>query len=314
MNITQIEKTVRVNDQSQVAPPRQYGTNFVTSKDGTSIGYRQYGHGPAVVLVQGMMGTAHNFDQIATLLADTFTVFVPDRRGRGLSRDTGKDYGIQKEVEDLDALLSQTGAHNVFGLSAGAIVALQAALTLSDIHKLAIFEPPLFINGTLPNAQIARYEKEMTQGKRAAALVTAMQAGQFGPPLLNRMPRWLLEAFVNRILKIEEKNGSGDYASMKELAFTLHNDFHLVSTMSDKLANFSAVRTKVLLLGGGKSPAYFKTALESLEKVLPNFKRVTFPELGHGAAWNYDSQRNPDGRPEAVAQELLQFFAEPIKP
>jgi pimeloyl-ACP methyl ester carboxylesterase len=140
-----------------------------------------------------MMGTAHNFDQLAATLAGTFTVFVPDRRGRGLSRDAGKDYSIQKEVDDLDALLSQTGSHNIFGLSAGAIIALQASLTLSAIHKLAIFEPPLFINGTLPTAQIARHEKEMAQGKVAAALVTAMRAGQFGPPALKFMPRWLLE-------------------------------------------------------------------------------------------------------------------------
>jgi pimeloyl-ACP methyl ester carboxylesterase len=308
MNIPQSKKTYQVNDQSKVAPRKQYVINFVTSKDGTLIGYRQYGHGPGLVLMQGMMGTAHNFDQLAVVLADTFTVFVPDRRGRGLSGDAGKDYSIEKEVEDLDALLTQTGAHHIFGLSAGAIVSLQAALTLSAIHKLAIFEPPLFINGTLPTAQMARYEKEMAQGKIAAALVTAMRAGKFGPPILNVMPRWLLESFVNRIIKIEEKNGSGEYASMKDLAFTLHNDFQLVSAMSDKLENFSAIHTHVLLLGGGKSPAYFKTAVDALEKVLPNVKRIEFPELGHAAAWNYDSQRNPDGQPEVVAQELQQFF------
>jgi hypothetical protein len=99
---------------------------------------------------------------------------------------------------------------------------------------------------------------------------------------------------------------------MKELAFTLHNDFQLVSAMSDKLENFRPVRKKVLLLGGGKSPAYFKTALNALERVLPNAKRIEFSGLGHSAAWNYDPQRNPDGRPEVVAQELRRFFAEPL--
>lgn len=302
-------KNTNVKNRSTVAMREHYPTGFVTSKDGTSIGYRQYGHGPGLVLVQGAMGTAHNFHQLAGTLANAFTVFVPDRRGRGLSSNAGKDYSIQKEVEDLDTLLTKTDTHNVFGLSSGAIISLQAALTLSAIHKLAIFEPPLFINGTLPTALVARYEREIAQGQVAAALITGMQAGKFGPPIFNIMPRWLLESFVNRIMKIEGKEGPGDYASMRELASTLRNDFQLVGAMSDKLENFSAVHTKVLLLGGSRSPAYLKTALGALEKVLPNARRIELPGLGHAAAWNYDSQRNPDGRPEVVAQELRRFFA-----
>jgi hypothetical protein len=35
-----------------------FTTGTVTSRDGTKIGYRQSGHGPGIVLVQGAMGTA----------------------------------------------------------------------------------------------------------------------------------------------------------------------------------------------------------------------------------------------------------------
>ena len=49
----------------------------VISKDGTNIGYRQLGSGPGVVLVQGTMGTAQNFTQLAEALADTFTSIYP---------------------------------------------------------------------------------------------------------------------------------------------------------------------------------------------------------------------------------------------
>lgn len=97
-------------------------------------------------LVQGAMGSAQNFMQLAGALAGTFTVYVPDRRGRGLSYfPYSKDYSIQKDIEDLDALLAKTGAHYVFGLSSGAIISLQAALTLPAIYKVAIYEPVLFI-------------------------------------------------------------------------------------------------------------------------------------------------------------------------
>lgn len=281
-------------------------TGSVISKDGTTIGYRQLGCGPGIVLVQGTMGTAQNFMQLAEALADTFTVYLPDRRSRGISGPGSNEYGIQKEVEDLDALLTKTGVHNVFGLSSGAMIALQAARTLPAIHKLAIFEPPFFLNGSLPTALVARYEREMAEGKTAAALITGMKAGQMGPPIMNVMPRWLLEQLTNGMMKSEEKKGSGDYVPMRALASTLHNDFQLVTEMSDTLESFGAIRAEVLLLGGSKSPAYLKHAVDALAKVLPHATRIEFSGLGHGAAWNTDR----GGKPKRVAQELRRFFAE----
>ena len=294
-----------VKNQSMITGQRQYEIGYLTSKDGTSIGYRQYGHGPGIVLVQGTMGTAHNFMQLAEALAADFTVYVPDRRGRGLSGPTGNEYNIQKEVEDLDAILAKTDTHYVFGLSSGAIISLQAAITKPAIRKLAIFEPPLFANGTAPTNLIARYEKEMADGKVAAALITGMKAGQFGPPIFNAMPHGLLEALINLMMKSEEKKGSNGYVPMRQLASTLHNDFQIVNEMSDKLESFNAVHAEVLLLGGSKSPAYLKVALDHLEKVLSHNKRIEFPRLGHAAAWNTDR----GGQPEVVAQALQRFFA-----
>lgn len=295
-----------VKNQKLKTVHENYTIGYVTSEDGTNIGYRQYGHGPSIALVQGTMGTAHNFMQLAEALADSFTVYVPDRRGRSLSGPGGNDYNIQKEVEDLEAILTKTGTHSVFGLSSGAIISLQAAITLSTIHKVAIFEPPLFTNGAVPTALIARYEKEMAKGNVAAALITGMKAAQFGPPIFNIMPQWLLESLMNMMMKREEKKGSGDYVPMRELASTLHNDFQLVGEMSNKLQSFMEIRTDVLLLGGSKSPAYLKIALDDLEKVLPHNKRMEFPGLGHSAAWNTDR----GGQPGVVAQALRRFFTE----
>jgi pimeloyl-ACP methyl ester carboxylesterase len=300
-----------IENQSTAPAGESYTTGSVTSADGTTIGYRQLGHGPGIVLVQGTMGSAHNFMQLAEMLADTFTVYVPDRRGRGLSAlPYSKDYSVQKDVEDLDVLLTRTGAHLVFGLSSGAIISLQAALTLPAIHKLAIYEPPLFINDA-PATAIARYEREIAQGKLAAALVTSMKSSQMGPAILNALPNFVLEPLVKRIMEQEEKAGSGEYLSMKVLAPTLQYDFRIVVEMSGQLQRFKALNTEVLLLGGSTSPAYLKVALDTLEKVLPHVARIEFPGLGHAASWNYDKQRNPGGEPEPVAQALRRFFAEP---
>ncbi|MGI8690216.1 MAG: alpha/beta fold hydrolase [Thermomicrobiales bacterium] len=304
--LKQMESTRGATGEPIAAMWEHATTDSVISKDGAIIGYRQLGHGPGIVLVQGTMGTAQNFMQLAEALADTFTVSAPDRRGRGLSGPGSDEYNIQKEVEDLDALLTHTGAHSVFGLSSGAIIALQAALTLPAIHKLALFEPPFFLNGSLPTALVARYEREMADGKTAAALITGMKAGQMGPPVMNAIPRWLLERLTNMMMKSEEKKGSDGYVPMRLLASTLHNDFQLVTEMSDTLESFGAIGIEVLLLGGSKSPAYLKRAVEALSQVLPHATRIELSGLGHGAAWNSDR----GGKPEQVAQELHRFFAE----
>ncbi|HEX8932424.1 MAG TPA: alpha/beta hydrolase, partial [Patescibacteria group bacterium] len=271
---------------------------------GTEIGYRQFGKGPGLVLIQGMMGTAQNFVQLAEILAKNFTVYTPDRRGRGISGPTNKNYSIKKEIEDLEAVLKKTNTHSVFGLSAGAIVSLQAALELSTIHKLAIYEPPLFNKPNDQTALMEDYKKEITRDNVAAALVIGMKAGKFGPSFILSIPNRILEFMVNMGIKQEEKKGSGEYEPMKKLAYTLYNDFRIVVEMVGKAKNFATIKIPTLLLGGSKSQDYFKSALNTLETILPNATRIEFPGVDHSTAWNSDR----GGKPEVVAQTLKTFF------
>ena len=63
--------------------PEAYTTHSVTSRDGVNIWYRQIGRGPGVVILHGAMETSASHMQLATALADRYTFFAPDRRGRG---------------------------------------------------------------------------------------------------------------------------------------------------------------------------------------------------------------------------------------
>jgi pimeloyl-ACP methyl ester carboxylesterase len=300
-----MSKTI-VSDRSIVAEAGHYLTGSVISKDGTTIGYRQLGAGPGLVVLHGAMESAQSHMQLAEALADTYTVYLPDRRGRGLSGPIGRGSGVGEAVQDLDALLAKTGAHYVFGVSSGAIISLQAALTLPAIQKAAIFEPPLIVNGPAPTAWLTRFDDEMAQGRVAAAMITGMKGAEMGPPMLNLMPRWLLERLTTMMMASEEKKAGADDVTMRMLAPTLHDDFQLVIEMDGALESFSGLGTDVLLLGGSKSPAYLTRAVAALEKVLPHATRVEFPRLGHEASGNRDRR----GQPERVAQELRRFFVE----
>ncbi|MEA2634748.1 MAG: hypothetical protein QOH92_1515 [Chloroflexota bacterium] len=293
-----------VNDQSVVAGAGHYVTGSVISKDGTTIGYRQLGRGPGLVVLHGAMESAQSHMQLAEALADSHTVYLPDRRGRGLSGAYGKPYGVREDVEDMDALLAKTGAHDVFGVSSGAIICLEAALTLPVIQKAAIFEPPLMVDGPAPTAWLTRFDREMAQGKVAAAMITGMKGAEMGPPMLNLIPRWLLERMTTVMMASEDKKARGDDVTMRMLAPTLHYDFQLVIDVAGPLERFGAMRAEALLLGGSKSPAYLTRAVDALEKVLPHVTRVEFPGLGHEASGNADRR----GQPERVAQELRRFF------
>jgi pimeloyl-ACP methyl ester carboxylesterase len=154
----------------------------VTSADGTTIGYRRTGDGPGVVLLHGGGQSSQNLMSLAAALSDRFTVYVPGRRGRGMSGPYREDHGARKEVEDLDALLDRTRAHNVFGLSVGALIAIEAARTLPAITRLALYEPPLEFDGITQTAWLPRYERELAGGHPGAALVTIMRALPTGRP------------------------------------------------------------------------------------------------------------------------------------
>src|SRR5262245_41369367 len=107
---------VTTKSSTTTAPHGRYTDGSVTSKDGTTIGYRQLGQGPGLVVVHGSMSTGYNHIQLAGLLADAFTVYLPDRRGFGLSKPYSQEYSIQDDIDDVDVLLTKTGAHNVFGV------------------------------------------------------------------------------------------------------------------------------------------------------------------------------------------------------
>ena len=276
----------------------------VSSRDGTSIAYRRYGRGPGLVVLHGTASSGANHLQLAQALADAFTVYVPDRRGRGRSGPYGAGDVLGMEVEDLGSLLAKTGASNLFGVSSGGIIAMQAGLAL-PLGKIAVYEPPLALDPVASAAALTRFDAEMARGDTAAALVTAMQGAEMGPAFFRAMPRWLSEGLSAMVMRGEDRKGAGDYVPMRELARTMRVDFEIVVARTGRADTFAGLQSEVLLLGGSKSPGHLKAALGELERHLPRATRVELPGLDHAASWNTDR----GGHPEPVARALREFFA-----
>jgi pimeloyl-ACP methyl ester carboxylesterase len=285
----------------------RFVTGSITAKDGTVVHYRQLGRGPGLVILHGAMESAASHMMLAEALSDAFTVYLPERRGHNLPGPFRKDYSIQQEVDDLDALLTEKGIEYVFGVSAGGLIALQAGLTLPALRKVAVYEPALVVNHSISMAFLPRYEREIAEGNIVGALVSGMLGGRMGAPIFNYMPRWLLEYFTRMGLKSEDKTARPGDVTMRTLAPTLYYDFHLANEMAESVGRFKAMRPDVLLLGGDQSPAWLKQALDALEKTIPHVQRVEFPGLNHGGSSD-PSATNRASKPAVVAEAMRRFF------
>jgi Alpha/beta hydrolase family/Domain of unknown function (DUF4287) len=147
-------------------------TATVTSRDGTRIAFERSGDGPPLVLVDGALcfRAFGPTGALAELLAPRFTVYRYDRRGRGDSGDT-QPYAVAREVEDLAAVIAAAGGSaHVFGMSSGAVLALEAAASGLPIGRLALYEPPLSADGPDPGDFGARLRQLVSEGRRGDAV------------------------------------------------------------------------------------------------------------------------------------------------
>ena len=292
---------------------QKYTKGFVTSKDGTTIGYRQMGNGPGIILLHGGGKSSQTLMQLAMALSDDFTVYIPDRRGRGLSGPFGDNYGLAREVEDMNALLKKTGAYYVFGTATGGIIALQSALELPAIHKVVLFEPPFYVNDKEMNNfnDIGkRYDQYVAEGKLSLAMVTSSEIATkvSGDKLespyqwVKYMPNIILRLIFKLILEVDARNVKGDDIQLKDLVPTFHNDLVLVNETKGTIENFKDVSAEVLLLYGSKTFLFLKHIIDALNEVLPHVERVEIQGIDHAAA------EDATGKPKIIAQEIKRFL------
>jgi pimeloyl-ACP methyl ester carboxylesterase len=273
-----------------------------TSADGTAIAFRSVGSGPGLVIWHGAMQAASSHLELAELLAERRTVHLVDRRGRGASEDG--EHSLEREVADVTAVLRCTGSDHLLGVSSGAIVALEASLTVAEVRRAVVFEPPLVVGDSLSTDFIARYEREIAAGDVIGALVTGMLGTQMGPPIMQRVPRRLLRRMTAAMVKRQDRDAPGDIPTMRELAPTLAADFGLVEEARGRLNDFARIDKPVLLLGGERSPRYLHLALDALTNALPHGTRVELPGVGHGVLGPADQ----GGKPEIAVPSFLEFL------
>jgi pimeloyl-ACP methyl ester carboxylesterase len=255
----------------------------VTSSDGTRIAFDRLGDGPPVVLVCGQSTTRSSNAALAALLAPDFTVLNYDRRGRGDSGDT-LPYAVEREVEDIDALVSEAGGSaSVFGVSSGAALALEAAASGLAIDKLALWETPFDADEDRrpPEDLAERYEEMLAEGRRGDVIEYFM-ANVVGLP-----PEFVARA------------RSGPYWQGQEaMAHTLVYDTIVMGDHSLPVERAAAVEAPTLVLAGGESFPFMRETARALAEAIPEARSRVLEGQTHAVA------------PEALAPVLGEFFGD----
>jgi pimeloyl-ACP methyl ester carboxylesterase len=261
----------------------------VTSKDGTKIAYDKSGSGPALILIPGIFeqrAMESETSKLAALplLAEHFTVFHYDRRGRGDSTDT-HPFAVEREIEDIEALINEAGGSTFLcGISSGAALAFEAARALGhSVKKLALYEPPYNDD---PEARAGwknfRHELKETlaEGRNTDAVGLFMKLLGVPEEHLAEMHQYPMWPMWERIAPTM----AYDAAALGEEA----------AVPTEKAAQ---VAVPTLVLNGSESYPFMHTAAAALASAIPNGKHSVLEGQTHEVT------------PEALAPVLIEFFS-----
>jgi pimeloyl-ACP methyl ester carboxylesterase len=256
----------------------------IQSKDGTRIAYQRSGSGSPLVLVHGTTADHTRWAPVLPAFEAKFSVYVVDRRGRGDSGDA-QPYSIEREFDDVATLVdSIPGLVNLLGHSYGAICSLEAALLTKNLRKVILYEPPIPTNvgSAYPPDVVERLGKLLSAGDPAGAVTLFFQQIVHAPPhemeLLKSSPSWPARVAA---------------------AHTIFRELQASNAYMFDAEKIRRLSLPVLLLQGGDSPAFFKSAIERLHATLPDSRVVILPGQQHMAI---------STAPDLFARETLAFL------
>jgi pimeloyl-ACP methyl ester carboxylesterase len=237
-----------------------------TSADGTTIGYFRRGTGPALVITHGSVATSEQWIPATQCLAQHFTCFVHDRRGRGRSGDAAA-YALSTEVADIAAMMAAAGpgAH-LLGHSYGALCTLAYAGSHALDGTLLLFEPPLAVDGPVAGAALPAYRELVTAGDLdgafAFALVNFVRLPDAAIPQIRQTPIW--DACV-------------------PLTPTWVRELEQIDALGEDLKHYATITAPTHLIAGTATTPFLYKSAHTLLDVIPGATITDLPGLDHFA-------------------------------
>jgi pimeloyl-ACP methyl ester carboxylesterase len=254
----------------------------VVSHDGTSIACWQSGHGPPLVAVHGVTIDHTGWDGVRAEIGRQRTLVAIDRRGHGASGEGPVEHALEREVDDLLAVLDDTDAPaDVLAHSYGGLVALEAALRSRRMRRLVVYEPSIDDDPDFPGVL-----------ERVAALVAAGHHEQAAETLLVKRSGVPPDA-------IESVRGLPLWPILLRGVQMLPREGAAMVAYHFDARRFAALTTPTLILVGGESPAWRHDAMHALDAALPRSELRALAGQAHLATHT---------APGLLAEETLSFL------
>jgi pimeloyl-ACP methyl ester carboxylesterase len=242
----------------------------VTSPDGTMIAIERFSDdGPPLLKIGGAFCDRSFAGPLTEALSDRFSVYGYDRRGRGDSDRGASAWSVQRELEDLAAVLAAVGDGGpicVYGHSSGGAVALEAAAARLPIARLAVYEPPYARN-------------EAASLRRSAELQALIDAGR-----LDDAAALFLAGTGVPAQRLEQMRQWDGWPGMVARAGTLGYETACCNDGFVPVDRLRAVACPVLALAGGASPAWAADAARTIADATPGGHAEIVPGQDHNPA------------------------------
>ncbi len=272
-------------------------THRAVSADGTGITARVQGQGPPLVLLPAGPGdSVTSWRYVLPFLSESFTCYLMDTRGRGLSADH-PDHSPERLVEDITAFAESIG-EPVGLVDWGSVLrTLVAAEGTAAVSAIAIYEPGANevmseeVGAPLGNA-LARVGEFVAEGRlleAARTLIENSDAIYTDEDLAGGAPSDFWEAAApNRPVFLQEQQLAAESGRPGP-------------TNPSVLAK---LEVPVLLLHGTRTKPWFSDSVRHVAEQVadPHVREIA------GAA-----HFGPYTEPEAIAGELARFFSHALQ-
>ena len=256
----------------------------VKSNDGVEISVQKAGSGPALLLVHGsLLNGSLSWGTMLPKLAEHFTVYAMDRRGRAPSGDA-KQHSIAIEAGDIARVVDAIGGPvTVLSHSFGALASLDALDRLKNVSHLILYEPPVTNEGARSDsdAVLAKLDRALAADDREQIVMTFLVEQVRAPAdravMMKASPIWPI---------------------VLEIAPTLPRESRAVNTYrvsNERLANW---KTPTTVLLGSVTIGLLRDAAIFLRDRIPGCRMVILEGQGHGA--NLDA-------PDWFANKILEI-------
>jgi pimeloyl-ACP methyl ester carboxylesterase len=244
----------------------------VRSNDGVEISVQKAGSGPALLLVHGSLFNGPiSWGAVLPKLAERFTVYAMDRRGRVPSGDA-KEYSIANEADDIASVVEAIGGPIVvLAHSYGARASLEALDRLKTVSHLILYEPPIRIAPQAPESDtvVANLERAWQANDREQ-LVTIFLRDQIRAPeegiaMMRTSPMW---------------------AVALQISPTLPRETRVVNTNQISVERLNRWKTPTTVLLGSETAGLLRDAAFFVRDSIPGCRLVVLEGQGHSAMFS----------------------------